>query len=101
MPRKQWMLFAAVALAESVAVAQTTTAQTPALAFEVASIKPAGPINPARIAAGAMRIGMTIDAARVDIGFFSIADLIRTAYRVKTYQVSGPDRKSTRLNSSH
>ena len=37
-----------------------------------------------------MKIGMTIDAARVDICFFSLADLIRTAYRVKPYQVSGP-----------
>ena len=27
--------------------------------------------------------GMQIDAARVDIGFFSLADLIRTAYAVK------------------
>jgi uncharacterized protein (TIGR03435 family) len=78
-------------LAASVALAQTPATQTTsATSFEVASIKPAGQINPARIAAGAMRIGMTIDAARVDIGFFSIADLIRTAYRVKTYQVSGP-----------
>jgi len=64
--------------------------QASAPAFEVASIKPAGQINPARIAAGAMRIGMTVDTARVDIGFFSVADLIRTAYRVKPYQVSGP-----------
>jgi uncharacterized protein (TIGR03435 family) len=65
-------------------------AQAAAPAFEVASIKPAGQINPARIAAGAMRIGMTVDAGRVDIGFFSLADLIRTAYRVKPYQISGP-----------
>jgi uncharacterized protein (TIGR03435 family) len=34
---------------------------------------------------------MTIDAARVDIGFMSLADLIRAAYRVKPYQISGPD----------
>ena len=33
---------------------------------------------------------MNTDAGRVDIGFFSLADLIRTAYRVKPYQLSGP-----------
>ena len=71
--------------------------QTPAAAptFEVASVKPAGPLNPAAIASGQMRIGMKIDAARVDIGSLSLADLIRIAYRVKAYQVSGPDWMST------
>src|SRR5262245_18921472 len=64
-------------------------AQVPA--FEVATIKPAGEINPARIMAGEMKIGMTVDNARVDINFFSLHDLIRTAYRVKTHEVSGPD----------
>jgi len=71
-----------------IAFGQTTTAP---LAFEVASIKPAGALDPAAIASGKMRIGMKIDAARVDIGSFSLADLIRTAYKVKAYQVSGPD----------
>ena len=71
--------------------------QTPAAAptFEVASVKPAGPLNPAAIASGQMRVGMKIDAARVDIGSLSLADLIRIAYRVKAYQVSGPDWMST------
>src|SRR5687768_12596258 len=85
--------FAPVLLLTTVVFAQSPTPnpQPPTPAFEVASIKPAGQINPARIAAGAMRIGMTVDAARVDIGFFSLADLIRTAYRVKPYQIIGPD----------
>jgi uncharacterized protein (TIGR03435 family) len=69
-------------------------AQTPAphaLAFEVASIKAAGPLDPAAIQSGKMRMGMKIDGARVDIGSFSLRDLIRTAYEVKDYQISGPD----------
>jgi uncharacterized protein (TIGR03435 family) len=67
-------------------------AQTPAApAFEVATIKPSAPMNPAMVASGKLHVGMQIDAARVDIGFFSLADLIRTAYAVKAYQVSGPD----------
>jgi uncharacterized protein (TIGR03435 family) len=66
--------------------------QTPApLAFEVASVKPAGGLDPAAIMAGKMRIGMKVDAARVEIGMLSIADLIRIAYKVKSYQVQGPE----------
>src|SRR5436190_3888523 len=65
--------------------------KTTALAFEVATIKPAGPLNPQAIMSGQMRIGMKVDQARVDIGSFSLSDLIRTAYRIKTHQVSGPD----------
>ena len=66
--------------------------QTPAApAFEVASVKLASPLNPADVAAGKLHVGMTIDGARVDIGFFSLADLIPVAFRVKRYQVSGPD----------
>jgi uncharacterized protein (TIGR03435 family) len=67
--------------------------QTPAapLAFEVASIKPAPAMTPAMVQAGKLHVGMKIDAARVDIGYFGLVDLIAKAYEVKTYQVSGPD----------
>jgi len=34
---------------------------------------------------------MTVDGAMVDMGFSSLADLIRIAYKVKAYQVVGPD----------
>ncbi len=59
--------------------------------FEVASIKPAGALEPQKLMSGKMRIGVNIDAARVSIGSLSLADLIRIAYKVKTYQVVGPD----------
>lgn len=59
-------------------------------AFEVASVKPAGPLDPARIMSGQMRIGMNVNAARVDIGSMSLSELICIAFRVKPYQVSGP-----------
>jgi uncharacterized protein (TIGR03435 family) len=71
-------------LAAGAAMAQTA-------AFEVASVKPAAPLDRGQILSGQMHVGMKIDAARVDIGFMSLADLIRVAYRVKPYQVSGPD----------
>jgi uncharacterized protein (TIGR03435 family) len=41
--------------------------------------------------AGKLHVGMKVDGARVDIGFMSLSDLIRTAYNVKSYQLSGPD----------
>jgi len=65
----------------------------PRLEFEVASVKPAPPITslPAQIQAGKAHVGMSVDGARVDIGFMSLADLLTAAYRVKPYQISGPD----------
>lgn len=60
------------------------------LEFEVASIKPAAPPN---FAGGkvAIRIGMHVDGSRMEYSMGTLRDLIRTAYRVKDYQVSGPD----------
>ena len=59
--------------------------------FEVASIKPAETITPAMVAAGKLHVGMAVDGARVDIGYLSLADLIPLAFKLKTYQISGPD----------
>lgn len=67
------------------------TPATPPLAFEVASIKPAGRLDPIAIRQGKMHVGMKVDGAICDIGAFSLRDLIRTAYDVKDYQISGPD----------
>jgi uncharacterized protein (TIGR03435 family) len=63
--------------------------QTPA--FEVATIKPAEALNPAKMVSGTFRIGASIDGARAEFRYMSLADLIQYAYGVKTYQVSGPD----------
>lgn len=74
------------------AFSQTPAAETkPPLQFEVATIKPAPPPNPAMFREGKLHVGMNVDAARVDIGFMSLADLIPMAFKVKSYQVSGPD----------
>ena len=65
---------------------------TPApLAFEVASIKPAGALDPLAIAQGKVSVGMKVDGAICNIGSFSLRDLVRTAYEVKDYQISGLD----------
>src|SRR6266568_3431318 len=59
-------------------------------AFEVASIKPAAPLNTRQVMMGQQRVGMKVDAARVDIANLSLADLVRIAYRVKPYQIAEP-----------
>jgi uncharacterized protein (TIGR03435 family) len=41
--------------------------------------------------AGKFNVGMKIDKARVNIGFLSLSDLITIAFKVKSYQISGPD----------
>ena len=81
----------------ALAAAALALAQAPASspAFEVATIKPSPPLNPLEIAQGKVHLGMRIDGARVDIGAFSIADLIRIAWEVKAYQVSGPEWMTT------
>ena len=85
---------AALALAAAAAAALAQT-PSPSPAFEVATIRPAPPLNPMEIAQGKVHLGMNIDAARVDIGALSIADLIRIAWEVKAYQVSGPEWMTT------
>ena len=82
MRRVRWLVFA---------VFMATGAFGQAPAFEVATIKPASMPTPADVAAGKLHVGMTVDAQRVDIGFLSLSDLITIAYRVKRYQVVGPD----------
>src|SRR5205807_1143941 len=61
------------------------------LTFEVASIKPAGPLDPQKIMSGQMKIGMTVDNAQVTINSMALPELIMMAFRVKRYQLSGPN----------
>jgi uncharacterized protein (TIGR03435 family) len=70
--------------------AQAPTPAPATLAFEVATIKPARPITQQAMS-GKMHIGEKIDGARVDYGAMTLADLITIAYKVKSFQVSGPD----------
>ncbi|MGA3189216.1 MAG: TIGR03435 family protein [Bryobacteraceae bacterium] len=90
-------LCVAALFSATVSLAQTPAA--PALVFEVASIKPSGPLDPVAIQSGKMRIGMKVDGAICDIGAFSLKDLIRTAYEVKDFQISGPDWLGSAMNA--
>jgi uncharacterized protein (TIGR03435 family) len=81
-----------VLIAAVTALGQTAPGQAaqPPLAFEVASIKPSPPIDPAAIMSGQARIGMHVNAARVDFAFTPMIGLIMAAYKVKPFQVNGP-----------
>jgi uncharacterized protein (TIGR03435 family) len=85
-------VFAAAAAYAQTAPAAHVQAATAPLEFEVASVKPADPI------ADSVNIGVHVDGAQVHIADFSLADYIRIAYRLKNYQVTGPDTLSERFN---
>ena len=82
----------ALTFAQAQTAPQTTAAP---LEFEVASIKPAEPLSAERIMSGQQRITVNVDAARVTFSDVSLAELIRAAYRVRLYQISGPDFVTT------
>jgi uncharacterized protein (TIGR03435 family) len=105
---KKYLQLASLSLALSLTSATTAFAQTPAAsaatpvapaapvapvggwAFEVASIKPAIPLQEQAMS-GKMHVGVNFDKARVDIGAMALTDLIGIAYKVKPHQISGPD----------
>src|SRR5215469_4747431 len=60
--------------------------------FEVASVKPS------KGAVDRVNVGVHIDGAQVHISDYSLQDYIRTAYRVRLYQVVGPDSLADRFN---
>lgn len=70
--------------ATTVAFAQTAT-------FEVASIKKVEPLSVNSVMSGGMNLGMTIDNAMVNVKSMSLAELMRVAYKVKPYQITGPE----------
>jgi len=62
--------------------------------FEVASIKPAPPPS-----GNQLRVFMGGDPGRVNMNNLSLRDMMRLAYQVKDYQISGPDwMNSMRFN---
>ena len=96
------VLFASSAVVAGLVWGQTK-ATTPA--FEVAAIRPAELPNPQAFRGGGggpppqLRAGMQLDDARLDWGLASLADLVQYAFRVKNYQVVGPDwMRSSRWN---
>ena len=79
---KPWILYTSL-LAYTTAFGQQPSGK---LAFEVASIKPSQPLP-----MGQMRIMMSTDGGMLRYNNVSLKDCIRVAYRVKDFQVQGPD----------
>src|ERR1017187_7675549 len=85
--------------------AATVSSQpTPAakLEFDVASVRPSAPLDmqklQADMQAGKMpNFGMHLNGLRAEFNYLTLRDLIMVAYKVKTYQITGPDW----LNSQH
>lgn len=87
---KWFAVVACLGLAAYVATAQTSAT------FEVASIKPAAPLDMAKLRAAAQngqtpRLGAMVDGARAEYIYLTLQDLITVAYKVKLYQITGPD----------
>lgn len=64
--------------------------------FEVASIKPAAPVDQAKMMAamqggGKMPVGANVDSKRAEYTYLDLKALISLAYGVKPYQITGPD----------
>src|SRR5579872_5763774 len=81
-----------VSLLASTALAQTKTK----LAFDAASVKPAAPldvkaIQDAVLNGGPLPIGPHVGPARAEYKYMALRDLIALAYKIRAYQVSGPD----------
>ena len=72
----------ALVLCAAAAVAQAP----PKLEFEVASVKPSPPA-----AATEVHVGIHMDGAQFSANFYALKDYIRMAYKVKQYQVEGPE----------
>ncbi len=73
-------------LLPAVLAAAAAFGQSPRPEFEVASIRATDQSNPAQVS-----VGVHIDGAQVSISYFALQDYIRVAYRLKQYQVIGPD----------
>jgi uncharacterized protein (TIGR03435 family) len=76
-------------------VAQGQTPPGRKLSFDVATVKPAAPLDMQRMAADVRagrvpKLGPEIGATRATYTYMSLADLIALAYNLRAYQISGP-----------
>ena len=86
---RRFMVVSCLAWAAAVAPAQTKPT------FEVASVKPTA-LDMAKLIAAVQkgempRMGPRVDGARAEYVYMALRDLIALAYKVKAYQIKGPD----------
>jgi uncharacterized protein (TIGR03435 family) len=84
------MLIRCARLLVVAALAVTSVSAQRLPTFEVASVKASPPFDPQKILSGQQRLGMRMDARRVEIDGLPLPDIINTAFRVKSYQVTAP-----------
>jgi uncharacterized protein (TIGR03435 family) len=82
------MLLLAAAFSAALFAPALSAQDTPRLEFEVASIKTSAPPGPGT---GRILGGVHIDGSQVNWTFLSLKDYIVSAYRVRIYQIDGPD----------
>jgi uncharacterized protein (TIGR03435 family) len=75
--------------------APAAQAATASLEFEVASVRPSAPLDMAKVMAdmqaGKMpNVGMHVNGLRAEYNYLTLKELITVAYKVKTYQITGP-----------
>jgi uncharacterized protein (TIGR03435 family) len=80
---KTYMTIALAVLLSVAAYAQTSPEKA---AFEVATVRLSPQSKPDRVG-----VGLRVDGAQAHIAYFPLQAYIAMAYRVKQYQVSGPD----------
>ncbi|HEY1757483.1 MAG TPA: TIGR03435 family protein [Bryobacteraceae bacterium] len=83
-------------LAAPIVLTTALSAQSPAgrLEFEVASVRAVPPLQPDQV----NNMGLHMDGSQARIASFALKDYIAMAYRVKAYQISGPDQLSDRFD---
>jgi uncharacterized protein (TIGR03435 family) len=59
--------------------------------FDAASVRIASPVDFMAMRSGNAHVGARYDAGRLDIGGMPLRDVITAAYRIKRYQLLGPD----------
>jgi len=86
---------APAATAGAAPAATGAAASSPALEFDVASVRPSpdfsSPAVQAAMRAGTLKFGASVEGLRAEYNQMQLRDLIANAYEVKTYQVSGSD----------
>jgi uncharacterized protein (TIGR03435 family) len=80
---KTYITIALAVLLSIAAYAQTSPEK---VEFEVATVRPSPQSRPDRVG-----VGLHVDGAQARIAYFPLQAYIAMAYRVKQYQVSGPD----------
>jgi uncharacterized protein (TIGR03435 family) len=58
--------------------------------FEVASVKVSPPLDQSKILSGQVKIGQTIDNARVEYHFVPLIGLLMNSYKLQLSQITGP-----------